>query len=280
MRHSEEQELERVWSEFVMETRTLLAIHPDDMTAEQRERFETISDAFIHLVGYVQSRRPSELERDPRLRDELARRRRLRPRTSAREAGDAGGGLFTDAQRVQLRDRILSGIQAARLGVREAQAPPPRTPLKRAETMSPALLNDTELVHRAPVMPGLSIAAGAGRELWDAECDSTIELPPDLARGRYVALAVTGDSMEPLMHSGDTVLVRVEERVRSGTVVVARDPDHGYVVKEVGRLTAAGIELRSLNRAYRPFVVPHAPGAVLGAVVLRWCPHPELHAMC
>jgi phage repressor protein C with HTH and peptisase S24 domain len=76
--------------------------------------------------------------------------------------------------------------------------------------------------------------------------------------------------MEPLIHSGDLVLVRLDARPIPETVVVARDPDHGYVVKEVGRLTAGGIELLSLNPAYPVLRVPYGAGTVLGTVVLCW----------
>jgi phage repressor protein C with HTH and peptisase S24 domain len=72
------------------------------------------------------------------------------------------------------------------------------------------------------------------------------------------------------MHSGDMVLVKLGVQPTTGTVVVARDPDHGYVVKEVGRVTARAIELVSLNSAYAPLTVPHATGMVLGMVILRW----------
>ena len=275
MRHSDERELERVWEEFAREARTLLAIEPDDMTPEQRERFEAISDAFIHLVGYVRSRQSVAVERDPRLRNELARWQRVRKPNSARKSADERGEVFTDAQRLKLRERILSGLQSRRLRLREVEGAPVRRRLAQTQSVTPTFLKDMDLVRRAVVVPDLSIAAGAGRDLWNVECDSTIELPPDLPHGPFIALKVTGDSMEPLLHSGDTVLVRVEDKATAGTVVVARDPDHGYVVKEVVRLTAEGIELRSLNLAYRPFVVPHAPATVLGTVVLRWCPHPE-----
>ena len=279
MSHSDERELERVWEEFATEARTLLAIEPEDMTPEQRERFETISDAFIHLVGYARSREPFAVERDPRLRDELARWQRLRRAKSARKPADDRGEVFTDAQRLQLRQRILSGLQSRRLRLREVEGAPVRRRLAPARGVTPDLLKDLELVRRAVVVPDVSIAAGAGRELWNVECDSAIELPADLPHGPYIALKVTGDSMEPLLHSGDTVLVRVDDKATAGTVVVARDPDHGYVVKEVVRLTAEGMELRSLNPEYRPFVVPHAPATVLGTVVLRWCPHPQRHSV-
>lgn len=133
-----------------------------------------------------------------------------------------------------------------------------------------ALIRELEASHRAVVVSELAIAAGAGRELWDVECNTTVDVPDDVARGRHVALRVSGDSMEPLIQSGDLVLVRLDDRAVTGTIIVARDPEHGYVVKEVERLTVKEIELRSLNPAYPVLRVPQSAGTVLGTVVLRW----------
>jgi SOS-response transcriptional repressor LexA len=60
-----------------------------------------------------------------------------------------------------------------------------------------------------------------------------------------------------------------------GTVVVARLPDHGYVVKEVCEISHEFLELRSLNPAYGPLRISRvdAEGAVLGTVLMRWCSH-------
>jgi phage repressor protein C with HTH and peptisase S24 domain len=123
----------------------------------------------------------------------------------------------------------------------------------------------------APVAE-LAVAAGAGRELWDQECESWVDVPSDVPSGRYVALRVAGDSMTPLLHSGDTVLVKLGTDVARDTVVVARCDD-GYVVKRVGRATRRELELISLNPAFPPMQVRREEGAVLGTVVLRWCAH-------
>ena len=120
----------------------------------------------------------------------------------------------------------------------------------------------------------LGIAAGAGRVLWDEPCDSWVSIPPELPRGRYVALTVKGDSMLPLLHSGDIVLVKLGPDAVRDTVVVARRPDDGYVVKRVGRVTPAQLELVSLNPDFpTPIIVDRDEGAVTGTVVLRWCGH-------
>lgn len=125
---------------------------------------------------------------------------------------------------------------------------------------------------RAPHVD-MAVAAGAGRELWEEECTEWAEIPEGVPAGRHLALRVAGDSMTPFFHPGDTVLVRLGDAVATGSVVVARLPDAGYVVKRVGRATRYEIDLVSLNPAYAPLTVAREPGLVLGTVVLRWCGH-------
>lgn len=250
---------EATWSRWVAETRTLLDRTPEAMTSEQVDRLDAISDGLIHIVGHAESLEREVSSESDRTVMKNPRHRRASPRSE-----------LSDAERVALRDRIVVGLQAAQLRVREANVPPYERLMESPRVASRGLLRELEALHRAVVVPGLAIAAGAGLELWDVECSATVDVPEDVARGRYVALRVSGDSMEPLIHSGDLVLVRLDERAVSGTVVVARDPDHGYVVKEVGRLTASGIELRSLNPTYPVLRFGHGAGTVLGTVVLRW----------
>ena len=59
------------------------------------------------------------------------------------------------------------------------------------------------------------------------------------------------------------------------SVVVARVPDGGYVVKRVGGIVGSRVELASLNAEYPPIVIPRDPSLVLGTVLLRWCTHGE-----
>jgi SOS-response transcriptional repressor LexA len=250
---------EATWSEWVAEARTLLEVSPEEMTPEQGDRLDAISDALIHLAGYAESlEREVSSERDPSVLKILRHCR-----------APSHGGL-SNVERVAVRERILTGLQAAQLRVREAQVPPYEQAMESPRVASTELMRELEVLRRAVVVPGLSIAAGAGLELWDVECCTTVDVPEDVPRGRHVALRVSGDSMEPLIHSGDLVPVRLDTRPLPETVVVARDPDHGYVIKEVGRLTAGGIELRSLNPAYPVLRVPHGVGTVLGTVVLCW----------
>jgi len=258
--------LAAAWAAFAAEAEALLATDPDAITTEAQERLDVLSDPLIHLVGHAESSRPRATSSGgPRFIEYLALERLERARRRPR------GSSLGESERRALRDRILAGLHADRLRVREIVGVPPlrrRTDARRADA---ELLAEAERRHEA-VVPDLAIAAGAGRELYDAECDATIPLPADVPRGRYVALKVSGDSMEPLMHSGDLVLVKLGARPTPGTVVVARDPDHGYVVKEVGRVTSRAIELLSLNAAYAPLRVPYAAETVLGMVILRWRP--------
>lgn len=119
----------------------------------------------------------------------------------------------------------------------------------------------------------LAVAAGVGRELWDEPATSWVELPPDLPAGQHVALTVRGDSMEPLLHAGDTILVKLGAAASVGDVVVARRPEHGHIVKRVSAATPERLVLASLNASYDDVIVPQEPGAVVGTVVLRWCSH-------
>ena len=96
------------------------------------------------------------------------------------------------------RHRARRCAAARRLRVRQAGA----APLRRTgvfEGSSPPRV--------VPVVD-LDIAAGVGRELWDERADAWVALPNDAPSGEYVALRIVGDSMAPLMHTGDTVLVK------------------------------------------------------------------------
>jgi phage repressor protein C with HTH and peptisase S24 domain len=119
----------------------------------------------------------------------------------------------------------------------------------------------------------LGIAAGVGRELWDEPADAWVELPNDAPSGEYVALRVVGDSMAPLMHTGDTVLVRRGAELQRDTVIVARHPDDGYVCKRVSRVRRDSIELASLAPDRPPIVIPRDARLVVGTVMLVWCSH-------
>ena len=163
-----------------------------------------------------------------------------------------------------------------RLGVRRVHGAPEERPALASAPAHHAV--DEAALAGCGAYLDLAAAAGAGRELWDSECESWVELPDDVPRGRYVALRVAGDSMAPLMHAGDVVLVRLGTRVVSDSVIVARRPDDGYVVKRVGKIRRGTIELLSLHPDYPPIDVPRDEQLIVGTVLLRWCAHEPAHA--
>jgi Peptidase S24-like len=223
-------------------------------------------DAFIQWLGrHLYRRNPGAIEEDPRFMNWLTRDLRQRP-----PAPDD----WSATKIRRMRQRILERAWAERCGIIDGQEA--GEPSSRDVPGMP-LGQSVDEASRAgcTAWTSLAAAAGEGRELWDEECERWLELPPTLVGtgGRFLALRVAGDSMTPLFHDGDTILVRLGPDVRRDSVIVARRPDNGYVVKRVGHVRGRTIELVSLNAAYDPIVVQRDPHTVLGTVIMRWCPH-------
>jgi hypothetical protein len=230
-------------------------------------------DAVDLLVDLVAQRAYERIDpMDPRhgpFFDWLAREARRRLTTAERRQLDAQADAFAE----RIRRRVVAERAAAGHKVRCVEEAPATYPARDA---SAGESGDV----RAATAPNegtapwwdLAVAAGLGRELWDEPPDAFVHLPDDITDGHYVALSVAGDSMAPLLRTGDTVLVKVGPALQSGTVIVARHPEHGYVVKQVGRVSSMRIELLSLNAAYAPLVIPNDATLVLGTVLLRWRP--------
>ncbi len=206
----------------------------------------------------------SSLYRDGRLGDWLA--------TEAKEAVE--GGLERDpwsaAEVRDLAERMRSELLASTCGVRRVAGSPVCVELSEAERGSSGYLGASQ--RGAAPWVQMATAAGAGNELWDETCESWVGIPDDLAPGNYVALNVRGDSMVPLLHDGDTVLIALGVKPRNGSIVVARS-DEGYVVKRLTRITTRGVYLESLNPDYEPMVIKDVQQPIAGCVVLSWCPH-------
>ena len=173
------------------------------------------------------------------------------------------GGAEREAAAARFAERVRTRVASAGRGVRLIDRLPEPV---HAESALASTLGAAPLVE-------LGVAAGTGRELLEEPCEAWVALPPGVPSGRYVALRVVGDSMTPLLHSGDVVLVDLDGTAATGAVVVARHPDHGYVVKQMGRARAWGLPLESLNPAYPALVLSPGAGALIGPVVLRWCGH-------
>jgi len=90
--------------------------------------------------------------------------------------------------------------------------------------------------------------AGSG---WD-------EIPfPELGDEHAYALEVSGDSMLPVYRDGDRIIVSPAAPPRRGDRVVVKTLAGEVLAKQLNRLTAQRIELKSLNPAYedRSFAV-------------------------
>jgi hypothetical protein len=222
-------------------------------------------DLLVDLVGRSAYERmdPTDPRHGPFF-DWLAREARLRLTGAERRELDRQAARF--AERIQRR--VAAERDGSRHRVRRVNEPPVSYAVPEVDTQTGVATG----VRLAPWWD-LAVAAGVGRELWDEPPSAFVRLPDDVGDGRYVALSVAGDSMSPLLHTGDTMLVRLGPELACGQVIVARHPEHGYVVKRVGRVDSMRVELASLNSAYAPLEIPNDASLILGTVVLRWCPH-------
>ena len=177
---------------------------------------------------------------------------------------------WTSTEAETLAQRIRGAVLAERSGVRQVSGSPVCVPAPEVDSATTAPVGASQC--RSAPWVQLATAAGIGREIWDEECESWVRVPDDLARGKYVALNVRGDSMLPLLHDGDTVLVSMGAEKRKGSIVLARTED-GYVVKRLERITSRGVYLQSLNPQHDPVVIREISSPIVGSVVLRWCPH-------
>ena len=238
----------------------------DDTTPNAAERagIERAKDLLVRVAGErAMDRLDPHDPQESRFLEWYAREARLTLSVAERHKLDAGADRFVREVRAR------RSMQRSR--VREVAAEPESAPAWEEGTLAQVLT----AAARARYVPALdlSVAAGAGRELWDEPCDRWIPLPEGSPDGKYVALRVTGDSMVPLLHDGDTILVKLGDELVPDAVVVARVPDGGYVVKRVGGIAGSRVELASLNADYPPIVIPRDPSLVLGTVLLRWCTH-------
>jgi phage repressor protein C with HTH and peptisase S24 domain len=73
---------------------------------------------------------------------------------------------------------------------------------------------------------------------------------PDMADAQSYALEISGDSMLPVFRDGDRILVSPSGSPRRGDRVVVRTRKGEVMAKQLSRLTAHQIELKSFNPAY------------------------------
>ena len=74
---------------------------------------------------------------------------------------------------------------------------------------------------------------------------------PEIGDPHAYGLEISGDSMEPVLRDGDTVIVSPAAPIRRGDRVVARTLTGEVMAKQLARRSARRIELKSLNPAHR-----------------------------
>ena len=109
----------------------------------------------------------------------------------------------------------------------------------------------------------------AGRPvLAEENIESTLDLTGEFSGANVFALKVRGDSMEEAgIHDGDLVVVRAQEPVEVGAIIVAT-VDGEATVKRLGRC-GGKLELQPANRRYQPIPVDpttRVVGRVIGVI--------------
>lgn len=186
---------------------------------------------------------------------------RARPGRRARAAYDEGAMLERGRA---LRARVL----ARQCGVGLVRGAPRLMTARRVDTPQ-RVMEEARAAGAVPCVD-LAAAAGAGRELWDEAAEWWLVAPEGAPSVRALALRIRGESMEPLLRDGDTVLVELVPALVRGRIVVARHPDDGYVCKRVERIGRRDVLLASLNRECADVTIPRDERLVVGTVRMAW----------
>lgn len=115
------------------------------------------------------------------------------------------------------------------------------------------------------------VAAGIPLEAIEEIVD-TEEITENLARtGRFFGLRIKGDSMEPDIHDGDTVIVRQQDDAENDEIVIALVNGNDGVCKRLKKYQNS-IALVSLNAKYEPMYfnkkeIVEKPVHIIGKVI-------------
>ncbi len=137
-----------------------------------------------------------------------------------------------EAQRAKLQERVAEKTVA------------PRATAQKSAKILPELGTTASYRKRDIMLYDLSVSAGTGVYLDDAQADS-ISIPDnDKTRVADFALRINGNSMEPKYHDGDIVLVEDTDTVEVGELGIFVLDGNGYFKK------FGGDRLISLNEDY------------------------------
>ncbi len=231
------------------------------MTQGPMDRPTWDGEALAETLGRTYARACEDAWTDERFLAWLAAESRARGGRRARATYDASA--------LQQRGRVLhERVLSRRCGVGVVHAAPRTVAAWNVDTPVGAM-NHARSAGAVPLID-MCAAAGPGRELWDEPVEDWMVLPDGVPRVRALALRISGESMHPLLHDGDTVLVEVGTALAKGRVVVARHPDDGYVCKRVERIGRRDVVLASLNPACGGVTIPRDERLIVGTVRLAW----------
>ena len=235
------------------------------MTHEVQDRPTWDGDALAEVLGRELARRDDAgLWSDEPFLEWLATDLRAQAERRARGVDDVDAAMRERGRR--LRTRLLA--RQSGIGVVES---PPRLVSPTRRGVPAAVMMDAAAVG-AVACVDLAAAAGAGRALWDEPAEQWVALPAGVPRLRALALRIAGESLAPLLHSGDTVLVELGPTLARGRIVVARHPglEDGYVCKRVERVGRKEVLLASLDADYGTVTIPRDERLVVGTVRMVW----------
>ena len=144
----------------------------------------------------------------------------------------------------------------------QATVSPPHEP-------EPSVGPSTREIHRIPVISW--IRAGNWCEVEDpfhpGDADEWTDTTATMHPNAF-ALVVTGDSMEPLFHEGETIIVDPGREVINGSYVVAKNGDHEATFKQFVT-DGSSVFLKPLNERYPIKDMTGVKFSIVGVVVAK-----------
>jgi len=112
-----------------------------------------------------------------------------------------------------------------------------------------------------PAIPVIGLAQAGDEGFFDDAgfpCGGSwedVRVPGELDENVY-ALEIAGDSMDPVLRSGDKILVAPNAECRRGDRVVVKTRAGEIMAKELRKRSATQIDLKSLNPEYEDRILP------------------------